>query len=123
MLHVADLARSMAFYAQLGFEVGDTFTPNDSAGPAWAWLSTNDAQIMLTKASAPVDPEAQAVIYYIYCDDVAAMHAHLTGHGHRPGRIQTPFYSPGGEFRIRDPDGYDLTITHFGEPSSSEPSQ
>jgi hypothetical protein len=28
------------------------------------------------------------------------------------GPIQKPFWAPGGEFRVTDPDGYVLMITH-----------
>jgi len=32
--------------------------------------------------------------------------------GVNAGPIQYPFYAPGGEFRVTDPDGYVLMVTH-----------
>ncbi len=112
MLHVADIARSIEFYEQLGFKVGNTFAAGGGPQPSWAWLQSGDAGIMIAKAGEPVDPRQQAVIFYIYCEDVEAMHAHLKALGHTVGTIETPFYAPRGQFRVNDPDGYDITITH-----------
>jgi predicted lactoylglutathione lyase len=33
MVHVADVERSIGFYTKLGFEVGNTFTPEGVASP------------------------------------------------------------------------------------------
>jgi predicted enzyme related to lactoylglutathione lyase len=112
MVHVADVSRSIKFYEQLGFELGNTFTPDGSKEATWAWLVSGGAQIMVTKAGEPVDARAQAVIFYLYCADVEAMHSHLKALGHDVREIATPFYAPRGEFRVKDPDGYDIMITH-----------
>ena len=112
MAFVADVARSIAFYSTLGFGVGDTFTPPDAEAPVWAWLESGDAQIMVAKASDPVIAEQQAVLFYLYTENVAAAHEALSSQGLQPGPIKTPFYSPGGEFRLTDPDGYVLMVTH-----------
>jgi hypothetical protein len=34
--------------------VGNTFVPPDANEPAWAWLKSGIAQLMLAKASEPV---------------------------------------------------------------------
>jgi len=39
MVFVADLQRSIAFYAHLGFEVGNTFMPEGANEMSWAWLT------------------------------------------------------------------------------------
>jgi hypothetical protein len=67
---------------------------------------------MLAQASEPVDPEKQAVLFYVYCPDVAAFRRMLIDAGVDAGPIQSPFYAPRGEFRVTDPDGYVLMITH-----------
>jgi len=80
--------------------------------PTWAWLKSGDAQLMLAAASHPVVAEQQAVLFYVYTDDVAAAQASLAEAGLGPGEITTPFYAPRGEFRLVDPDGYVVMITH-----------
>ena len=112
-VHVADMGRSVAFYKDLGFSVGNTFEPEGKL--TWAWLHNQSANLMLARADAPVDPAAQAVLFYIYVPDVAGAHAELSVKGIRVGPIQTPFYAPRGGFRVEDPDGYVLMITHVGD--------
>ncbi len=112
MAFVADVARSIAFYEHLGFSVGNTFTPPESEAPTWGWLKSGDAHLMIAKASEPIAPEEQAVLFYLYTDDVAATRDALVEAGLSPGPIATPFYAPRGEFRLVDPDGYALMITH-----------
>jgi catechol 2,3-dioxygenase-like lactoylglutathione lyase family enzyme len=111
MAFVADVERSIAFYRHLGFEVGNTFAPA-GATKSWAWLQSGDAQLMLAVASDPVVAEQQAVLFYVYTDDVAAARASLIEAGLSPGTIKTPFYAPRGEFRLEDPDGYVVMVTH-----------
>jgi hypothetical protein len=67
---------------------------------------------MLTRADQPVAAAEQAVLFYVYCEDVEAMHAWLDEAGLAPGPIARPFYNPDGEFRLTDPDGYAVMITH-----------
>jgi hypothetical protein len=40
------------------------------------------------------------------------MHSYLKSIGVEVSAIEMPFYAPRGEFRISDPDGYDIMITH-----------
>jgi catechol 2,3-dioxygenase-like lactoylglutathione lyase family enzyme len=112
MAFVRSVTDSIAFYAKLGFEVGNTHTPEGGVEPVWAWLESGGAQLMLAKASEPVDARAQAVLFYAYCPDVAAFRTALLDVGVEAGPITRPFYAPRGEFRVTDPDGYVLMITH-----------
>ena len=50
----------------------------------------------------PVAPSQQGVLFYVYCDDVAALREELVRAGVDAGPIRTPFYAPRGEFEIRD---------------------
>ena len=112
MISVVDVERSIAFYQHLGFQVGNTFAAEGAAKPAWAWLYSDRAQLMLSSAAKPIVPEQQSVLFYIYTDDVAAARAALVEAGLSPGEIRTEFYAPRGEFELVDPDGYILMITH-----------
>jgi catechol 2,3-dioxygenase-like lactoylglutathione lyase family enzyme len=108
--HVADVPRSLAFYADLGFRVANQVVPPGAASPTWAWLQSEDAHLMVALASAPVDAGQQAVLFYLYFDDIEATRQELLRLGHSPGAIKKPFYMPGGECRLEDPDGYVLML-------------
>lgn len=112
MMYVADVERSIAFYKHLGFEVGNTFTPEDETKPSWAWLQSGDAQLMLAAAADAIIASKQQVMFYVYTDDVPTARASLVEAGIYAGTIMTPFYAPRGEFQLVDPDGYVIMVTH-----------
>jgi hypothetical protein len=113
MAFVASVSRSIEFYEKLGFEIGNTHAPEGETEPVWAWLKTpGGAQMMVAKASEPVDPKEQAVLFYVYCNDVLRYREDLLAAGVEAGDVSYPFYAPRGEFRVTDPDGYALMITH-----------
>jgi catechol 2,3-dioxygenase-like lactoylglutathione lyase family enzyme len=112
MAHVADVPRSIAFYELLGFRVKNTFTPPGSDAPVWAWVEVVGAQLMLTKADLPIDPTIQAVLFYLYAQDLPRTRDALAAAGVEVGPIHYPMHAPRGEFRLMDPDGYVLMIMH-----------
>src|SRR5437868_5079908 len=75
--HVKSVSRSIEFYRRLGFDVGNTLIPPDQTEPVWAWLQSGKAQLMPAAADEPVVASQQAVLFYLYCDDVPAKHAEL----------------------------------------------
>ncbi len=109
---VADVARSITFYRQLGFTPRNSVTRPGSEELTWAWLASGDAVLMVARASDPVEPDRQAVLFYLYVDDVITAHQALAAAGAEVGPVATPFYAPQGEFRLTDPDGYCLMISH-----------
>jgi catechol 2,3-dioxygenase-like lactoylglutathione lyase family enzyme len=112
MMHVRNVRRSVEFYEKLGFRVGNTHTPEGGVEPVWAWLESGGAHLMLAQAGEPVDAEKPAVLFYVYSADVDAFRSMLLKAGVEAGSIHHPFYAPGGEFRVTDPDGYILMVTH-----------
>lgn len=114
MLHVARVPRAVAFYATFGFAIGNAhYEPSCGDDPVWVSLqSPGGAELMLVLADGPVDDTVQAVLFYVYCDDVAAMRERVLAAGIAAGAMAYPFYRPKGEFRVRDPDGYVLMVTH-----------
>ncbi len=112
MAFVKDVELSIKFYERIGFTVGNTFVPPGTSAPTWAWLESDRAQLMLARATEPVVPSQQAVLFYVYYDDVPATRTALSETGLDPGPMAYPFYAPKGEFRLVDPDGYVLMITH-----------
>jgi hypothetical protein len=57
-VHVTDVTRSIAFYALLGLEPNDTH--EHSGQLDWAALDSDEAQLMLARASAPIERDKQA---------------------------------------------------------------
>jgi hypothetical protein len=112
MAFVKSVTRSMEFYKKLGFAEGNTHTPEGQVEPVWVWLKSGGAHLMLSQATAPIDPQEQAILFYLYCDDVAAFRSKLLESGVDAGPVQHPFWAPRGEFRVTDPDGYALLISH-----------
>ena len=111
--HVADVERSIRFYADLGFKAANTVVPDGKTAPVWAWLASEKANLMVGTASGPIDASQQAVLFYLYYDDIKQTRAALVELGHRPGEIKHPFYMPGGECRLEDPDGYVLMLAQI----------
>lgn len=122
--HVTDVEASLAFYALLGFAAQRTM--KDAHGRAfWALAQSEQAQIMFARADGPIDPEQQAVLFYMYSTDVAALRQRLlqgglrdgTSHGAGSNEVRRVVYDvahrdymPGGELRIGDPDGYVILV-------------
>jgi hypothetical protein len=115
LAHVHRVEASIRFYERLGFIVANTFVPPGETEPSWAWLDSGGASFMVGKAGEPVVASQQAVLFYLYVDDVEARRAELIVAGIPCGAITHPFYAERGEFRVEDPDGYVLMITHTSE--------
>ncbi|HVP56183.1 MAG TPA: VOC family protein [Candidatus Eisenbacteria bacterium] len=115
MAHVEDVARSIEFYQQLGFETRNT-VKNDGQ-LVWAWVDNGKAHLMLVRSARPMDPGAQDVLFYLYAPDVAAYRGELAARGIRVGPLTYPSYMPEGEFRIDDPDGYCFLVGQSDEVS------
>ncbi|HVS31976.1 MAG TPA: VOC family protein [Thermoanaerobaculia bacterium] len=120
MIHVGDVERSAAFYRLLGFEIGNRVPP--TGAPHWAWLYAPGApdwrrgpNLMLTRTSRPLQPEAQDVLFYLYASDLVALREKLLREGITVGEITYPDYLPKGEFQMQDPDGYCLMIAQSSE--------
>lgn len=115
MAHVADVARSIEFYHQLGFETRNTLKPADQI--VWAWVQNGKAHLMLTRSEKPMNPGARDVLFYLYAPNVAAYRDELAARGIKVSPLSYPFYMPEGEFCVDDPDGYCLLIGQSDEAS------
>ena len=111
MAEVQSVTRSIAFYAKLGFQVGNSFAPTGATEPSWAWLRNGEVDLMVTAAESPASG-SRSVLFYLYCPGVAEAREALEAASVECGPVQFPFYAPGGEFEVRDPDGYSLMVTH-----------
>jgi predicted enzyme related to lactoylglutathione lyase len=117
-VHVADLARSIAFYELLGFTLEDTHELEGTT--VWAHLANRQSRLFLVLADAPIEPAAQAVLFYLWTDDVATLRDHLIANRVRVGVITFPPYMQGGEIRLEDPDRYVLLIGQLRRPAPLE---
>ena len=99
--HVADVERSIKFYADLGFKAENTVVASGQNTPVWAWLESEQANLMVGLASG---------LFYLYFESIEETRANLVQLGHAPGEIKYPFYMPAGECRLVDPDGYVLML-------------
>ena len=115
MAHVADVARAIDFYRQLGFETRNTLENDGQL--VWAWVDNGKAHLMLVRSARPMNPGAQDVLFYLYAPDVAEYRAEVAARGVKVGPITYPVYMPEGEFRIDDPDGYCLLVGQSDEVS------
>lgn len=112
MAHVADVRKAAEFYQLLGFELNNTV--ENEGQLQWAWLKNGGADLMLARSARPMNPGAQDILFYMYAPDVAAYRAELEAKGVKVGPLKHPFYSPRGEFRIDDLDGYTVFVSHAG---------
>jgi predicted enzyme related to lactoylglutathione lyase len=108
MAHVEDVQRSIEFYRQIGFEVGNTLEV--SGRLQWAWVKSGDAHLMLVRSARPMNPDAQDVLFYLYAPDVAAYRKELAARGVKVSALSYPEYAVAGEFGMSDPDGYCLLV-------------
>ena len=107
-VHVSDVVRSIAFYELLGFHVRETYEHDGELD--WAALESHDAHLMLARATAPINAHEQAIFFYLYSDDLAALRDHLLANGVAAGEIVDGRPGPEQEMGLADPDGYCLMI-------------
>ncbi|MBL8764408.1 MAG: hypothetical protein JNM07_09085 [Phycisphaerae bacterium] len=139
MAHARDLEATVAFYASLGFECDGRL--EDARGRLqWVSLSIRSGtaapenggpSIMFARAAEPVVPEQQAVLFYMYSRDVAALRTHLLASGLADGGayrgqrgpnqgrmvvfdLAHPEYMSAGEIRVSDPDAYCILVGQLG---------
>ena len=112
LIHVADVLRSVEFYQKMGFELGKQPLKNEQGVAIFAMLHRGQAsQIMVTLTGRPLNPGAQDMMFYLYVDNMPAYRQQLIERGVKVGEVKYPFWSPGGEFRVDDPDGWSWIVT------------
>ncbi|MGH9136249.1 MAG: nuclear transport factor 2 family protein [Acidimicrobiales bacterium] len=115
-VNVADVVRSMAFYALLGLRTRDTYEPRGR--PVWAFLDSGTAALMVAETDAPINPHGQDVLLYLYSPDLAGLRAHLLASGVLAGEILDGSPGPRQEMQLSDPDGYRLAIAQIDDESA-----
>src|SRR3954451_1806817 len=110
-VHVADVDRSVAFYERLGFVMEHEVAPEGRR--IWAFLERGDARLMVAEADEPVDPHAQAVLFYLYTRDLDALRARLLDAGVAAGEIATGGPGRDRQMALADLDGYRLMVAQI----------
>lgn len=130
MAHVPSVEASLDFYAMLGFTPRSVLRAHRGRA-FWAMAQSGSAEIMFAQSSGTLNPAEQAVLFYMYSEDVAGLRSHLLARGLRNGGSfsgETPKdkgpsvvfdiiprdYMPLGELRIHDPDGYVILVGQLG---------
>jgi len=114
-VHVADVEASIAFYELLGFHVTATH-PDGAPKLDWASLEAQHGQLMVARAGEPVNPDAQAVLFYLFARDLFGLRERLIAAGVGAGEIADGRPGPAVEMRVVDPDGYVLMIAQLALP-------
>jgi len=104
MLPVADIAKSVDFYAKLGFVVE---RQNDEWG--WAKIRSGECELMLDRSTNPHFVAPRPTVIYLYPDDVVTHHDAARKNGLDVPDLDVTFYGM-TEYRIDDPDGNHLWI-------------
>ena len=110
-VRVKDVERSVAFYYHLGFSPQSVYKYRGRL--AWASLESEGAEIMFEGGSDPIAPDREAVLFYIYSHDLAALRNQLLAAGVEAGKIEDGSPGPREEMRVVDPDGYVLMIAQI----------
>jgi hypothetical protein len=106
-VHIAEVARSIASTSYWIRAQG----PHERAGRLdWAALESDDTQLMLARASAPIERGQAALLFYLYVENLAAARDQLEVErrpGRRDARRQPPARRADGPQRPRRlvPDG------------------
>jgi hypothetical protein len=110
-VHVRDPEASIGFYEKLGFRVRDVHPSKERID--WVALEAGTAQLMLARASAPIVPRQQAVLFYLYSEDLPALRRRLVEAGLAVGEIVDGSPGPNQEMSLTDPDGYCLMVAQL----------
>ena len=112
VLHVAEIEKSIEFYERLGFQTIDT----DACQPlGWARLHCEGGAVMFLRAEEPMHTVEHSVLLYMYCPDLEALRQQLVDAGVKVTPVRRPEYMPSGEIMLADPDGYPISIAHWGK--------
>jgi catechol 2,3-dioxygenase-like lactoylglutathione lyase family enzyme len=113
LLQVANVERSLRFYALLGFDVVDVEGAKGSLG--WARVHCEGGAIMFVRSQEPQAPPDDRFLLYLYTPDLSALRTQLSSAGVEVSPISYPEHMRSGEICLKDPDGYSILIGHWGQ--------
>lgn len=114
LLNVEDAERSIRFYVEaLDFEIVRKAEFDGSVG--WAALRHGDITLMINRsgnsdsAARRGRPSYGETVFYFYVDSAPDLHRMLRDQGIAVSNVTIEDYGL-AEFRVRDPDGYELAF-------------
>ncbi len=119
-LVVVDMARSVRFYTDLGFEL--TFGGEDAPFTTFSWGDGKPLNFVNLQHTGEVPGTGWGRVIF-FTPDPDAVHATALSTGHRPEFA--PRDAPWNEryFHIRDPDGHELSFAAPLPPAGGTPHQ
>ncbi len=121
-LTVADVAESIAWYRELGFEI-ELEGLHDENGLQWVSLGHNGRSVWLLRADMSdfAVEHAPRTTLYLQVEDVDALHDRLLRRGIAiESRPASQWYGL-REFKLRDPDGFRWVINQPIPPDETPP--
>jgi catechol 2,3-dioxygenase-like lactoylglutathione lyase family enzyme len=115
--YVRDIDASRAFYRLLGFHENQA---GQGDGGAWSVLRHRDQRILLASTQPSLDLPPLPLLFYFFVDDLDAVAGCLGAGGAEVVRVGYPPHAPGGEAKVRDPDGNTVLLGQR-ERSPSQP--
>ena len=117
LFNVANVADSVHFYCDiLGFEIVAQYPIEGE--PVWANLAIGNHHLMLNQpdwvhSRGERRAHMDAMIFF-HVDDAGVLHRDLRARGFEVSELDHETY--GNEFRMRDPDGYELAFVSPRKP-------
>ncbi|MEV4514204.1 VOC family protein [Dactylosporangium sp. NPDC049525] len=102
VLYVSDVDRSVPFYALLGWSALRTGGDGTSR---WCYLRCGELTMLLAAVQPRLITVELPLLVYFYVDNLEAALDALNAGGYAAERVGYPDHAPGGEGRVRDPDG------------------
>ncbi len=119
LLNVANVATSIEFYEELGFEVKQKI--EEEGALIWADLEHAGGGTLMLNAKDIIAPKDRAdrphysdTVFYLTYPSAPEMHGRLSSRGVEVTEVKKQPYGI-EEFYVRDPDGYEIAI---GSPIS-----
>ena len=111
--YVRDIETSRSFYRLLGFSERSS---GKAAGSAWSALQHGEYQVLLASTWPPLDVPPLPLLFCLCFDDVDAVIGALREGGFDVLGTGHPQHLPGGEAKVRDPDGNTVLLGRPDRP-------
>ncbi len=115
MIHVPDVAATMAWYVAIGFTVVQTYD-DGCDGVSFAILQLGDSRVMFNSGGTASTARRREVDLYVYTDEVDDLPARIGSRVQVVEPLHDTFYGM-REFIIRDLNGFWITFGRDLEPA------
>ena len=123
VIYVRNLEASRAFYALFGYEERQS---GGDADANWAYLQHGEHTMLVAATQPPLIQVELPLLIYLYVAELTEVRQRLEEAGHQCELTGYPDHAPGGELRIKDPDGNGVLVgqrTAVPRHARSEPAE